>query len=270
MSATSTRSRIRAAACTLVVASLLASAAGVAAAAGTTDVGVTAARAQLPSGETTTVDVVVETAAGGVGALNATVALSNPDVASVERATLHGDPGLERTVDRDDGVGLSAALADTDDEGSVVVATVVLRGENPGRTELDVTINALGDEDGRSYTVGTVEQPTLTVVGDAAAGSGGRSAAPTAGTATATPGTGDGDVTRHGAGDGSGDAEVETPTPAGSGGTVGAADQEASAGSAPGDRVVEAFGNPASVLSGPMGVIGALVVAVAFARRVFR
>jgi hypothetical protein len=38
----------------------------------------------------------------------------------------------------------------------------------------------------------------------------------------------------------------------------------------PGDRVAEAFGNPASVLSGPMGVIGALVVAVVFARRVFR
>lgn len=163
MIATGTQSGVRAVACALVFATLFASTVGVAAAAGTTDIEVTAERDTLTSGDTTTVEIVVEDADNGVGALNATVTLSNSDVASVESATIHGDPSLERVTERADGVRLSAALADTDDAGSVTVATVVLRAEKSGQTSVDVNVRALGDEGGVAYSVGNVDRPAITV-----------------------------------------------------------------------------------------------------------
>lgn len=158
------RTRRAAAVAALVV--LLAAAAGVAAAAGSTEIGVSPATDTLTAGETTQVDVVVESADGGVGALNATVTLSNPGVASIEDVELHGNPSLNKVTDRPDGVAISAALADTDDTGSVTVATVVVRGEHAGSTDIRVNVRALGDEDGAAYSVSATERPSLTVTED--------------------------------------------------------------------------------------------------------
>jgi hypothetical protein len=150
-------------ACTLALVVLFAAAVSVAAAAGTTDIGVSPDADTLEAGENTAVQVIVESADGGVGAINATVTFSNPDVASVETATIHGDPGLESVTERDDGVTVSAALADTDDTGAVTIVTLVVRGESPGTTGIDIDVRALGDEDGTAYDVAEIERPTLSV-----------------------------------------------------------------------------------------------------------
>lgn len=144
-----------------------------AAAATTTDVAVAPASDSLEPGEETVVEVVVEDADGGVGAVNATVTLSDPAVATVENVTLHGDPGLSTVTERADGVEVSAALADTDDSGRVTVATVVVRAERSGETAVEVNVRALGDEDGAKYAVGSVDRPTLSVAGSDSGGDGG-------------------------------------------------------------------------------------------------
>ena len=166
MAATTTQRHTRYLACALALLVLAGTAVGVAAAAGTTNVVVSPETDSLEQGDTTTVDLVVESTDGGVGALNATVAFSNPDVASVEDVTIHGDPGVSNATERPDGVALSAALGDTDDTGSVTVATVLVAADEPGTTALDVTVDVLGDENGAAYAVGSVDRPTITVAVD--------------------------------------------------------------------------------------------------------
>jgi hypothetical protein len=267
MTAIGTRSGVRAAACALAFATLFASTIGVAAAAGTTDIGVTAERDALTSGETTTVEVVVEDADGGVGALNATVTLSNPDIASVENVTIHGDPRLERITERDDGVGLSAALADTDDVGSVTVATVVLRAEQPGQTSVDLDVRALGDEDGAAYSVGNIDRPTITVndvsgsSSDAQTSSGSvdDEAASEWVDEGATPESTDDEAASESTDDGSTDSSANQES-GDNDDTTGGDDQSGSAGSASAGQLVETAGGPMAVISTPAGAIGAVVV----------
>jgi len=267
MTAIGTRSGVRAAACALAFATLFASTIGVAAAAGTTDIGVTAERDALTSGETTTVEVVVEDADGGVGALNATVTLSNPDIASVENVTIHGDPRLERITERDDGVGLSAALADTDDVGSVTVATVVLRAEQPGQTSVDLDVRALGDEDGAAYSVGNIDRPTITVndvsgsSSDAQTSSGSvdDEAASESVDEGATPESTDDEAASESTDDGSTDSSANQKS-GDNDDTTGGDDQSGSAGSASAGQLVETAGGPMAVISTPAGAIGAVVV----------
>jgi hypothetical protein len=267
MTAIGTRSGVRAAACALAFATLFASTIGVAAAAGTTDIGVTAERDALTSGETTTVEIVVEDADGGVGALNATVTLSNPDIASVENVTIHGDPRLERITERDDGVGLSAALADTDDVGSVTVATVVLRAEQPGQTSVDLDVRALGDEDGAAYSVGNIDRPTITVndvsgsSSDAQTSSGSvdDEAASESVDEGATPESTDDEAASESTDDGSTDSSANQES-GDNDDTTGGDDQSGSAGSASAGQLVETAGGPMAVISTPAGAIGAVVV----------
>ncbi|AZH25271.1 hypothetical protein [Haloplanus aerogenes] len=119
--------------------------------------------------ETTTVDVVVNDADSGVGAYNVTVALTNPSIASITDVELLGNPSdrtsrVERAADGSS-VTMVAALMDTADTGTVTIARVTLRADGTGSTGLDLTVAALGDERGDSYTVGT-ETTSLTVLGD--------------------------------------------------------------------------------------------------------
>ena len=278
MMATGTRSGVRTVACALAFVPLFASTVGVAAAAGTTDIGVEAERDAFRSGETTAVDVVVADADGGVGALNATVTLSNPDTASVESATIHGDPGLERVTERADGVKLSAALADTDDVGSVTVATIVLRAAEAGRTSVDVNVRALGDEDGVAYSLGTVDRPTITVNGGSESPSNDRTASgptdagvPSGPTdAGAPPGPADAGAasgsTTWAANDGGRDGDTGTDDDRSDDN-----DWSRSAGSLSADRVVDAVRSLLSMLTSPVGAIGAVVVVVGlFVLRRFR
>lgn len=48
---------------------------------------------------------------------------------------------------------MTAALADTADTGSVTIATITLRHEAAGTSDVSLTVDALGTEAGQSYTV---------------------------------------------------------------------------------------------------------------------
>ncbi|WP_017342184.1 hypothetical protein [Halorubrum sp. T3] len=126
-------------------------------AAAATDTSVRLAAAEEPTavGETTTVAVVVESADGGVGAYDLTVAVEGPDVASVVDVAVAGGPGARDVEIAPDGSNASvrAALMDTDDAGEVTVATVTVRGESVGSADLAVSVETLGDERGRAYAV---------------------------------------------------------------------------------------------------------------------
>jgi hypothetical protein len=138
-----------------------------AAAAGTTAVGLSPADSTVQAGSTTTVDVVVESADGGVGAYNIDVSVVDPATATITGIAPGGNPSestTETTVAGDgSNAGVAAALADTDDTGTVTVATITLEGQAAGTADLNLTVNALGDETGAPYTVDEVSHGTITV-----------------------------------------------------------------------------------------------------------
>ncbi|GAB7095057.1 hypothetical protein JCM30237_22100 [Halolamina litorea] len=117
--------------------------------------------------DTTTYDLVVDTADGGVGAYTATVSLDDASVAAITGVDLEGNPA-EQTTNVDiaaDGssVTIDAALMDTADTGSVVIATITVEAENAGSTDLSVAASALGDEDGNNYGITGTNGASLTV-----------------------------------------------------------------------------------------------------------
>jgi hypothetical protein len=118
-------------------------------------------------GGTTTYDLVVDTADGGVGAYAATVTVDDPSVATITDVQLLGSPAGQTTnVDiASDGssVTIDAALMNTADTGSVPVATITVEGETPGSTSLSPSVSALGNEQGTSYDVTGTNGASLTV-----------------------------------------------------------------------------------------------------------
>lgn len=143
---------------------------GPAAAAGSTTVALEPANASVAPGENVTLDVVITDAAGGVGAYNLTVAVADPDVASIATVETVGRPGIENvTRDADGSATVIAGLLDTNDTGSVTVAQVVLAGERRGTTSVSIGVAALADEEANSYTVAD-SQSTTVRVGDATPG----------------------------------------------------------------------------------------------------
>ncbi|WP_042666326.1 hypothetical protein [Haloferax sp. ATB1] len=143
-----------------------------------TTVGFDTDAATVEPDSTRTFDIVVDSVDAGVGAYNLTVELDDPSVGRIaEVATPDGtDPRLrdvsydtERTVASVRVVGL-----DTDDTGSVAVATITV--ETADATvdgALDVSVSALGDEDGNSYTVTDTSGLDLSVSESAGGGGSG-------------------------------------------------------------------------------------------------
>lgn len=144
-------------------------------AAGSTTVRVTAEDSVAVS-ETTTVDVVVDDADHGVGALNVTVALANPTVANITDVELKGNPSektsLVRIAPDGSSVTMIAALMDTEETGAVTIASVTVRAEHAGTTDVNLTVSALGDERGHSYVTAS-KDTRLTVREDGATPNGG-------------------------------------------------------------------------------------------------
>lgn len=143
-------------------------------AAGESELIVTPAASTVTAGETTTVDVAVERANGGVGAAEMRVAVDDPDVAAITDVTVRGDPGLTDVTSAADSswVDVAYATADTDDSGSVTVVTVTVEGKSDGTTGLSVlprTDNdavVVYDETGDGYDLSSIGDATMTV-GDA-------------------------------------------------------------------------------------------------------
>lgn len=135
-------------------------------AAGATAVRLDAGTDSLAVGERATVGVVVADADGGVGAYNVTVSV-DADHAVITDAAIGGGADLTRVDIADDGSSatLVVALADTADAGSPTVATLAIEGTAPGETGVELTVNELVDEAGRTYEVTAAEGTELAVTG---------------------------------------------------------------------------------------------------------
>ncbi|WP_435074549.1 PKD domain-containing protein [Halorubrum sp. HHNYT27] len=156
----------------LVVAMVALSAtAGFAGAASTTDLTVSTTDDTIAPGETTTVEIAVANADGGVGAAELGVELSDPGVGTITDVTIPNEPG--NTDNNITGGGAAAdvkyAFADSADTGAVTIVEVTVQGASAGTTDVDVVENsqtgflAVFDENGAGYTLDEVGTATLTV-----------------------------------------------------------------------------------------------------------
>lgn len=150
----------------LVIVSLLALAPVAAvSAAGGTAVGLSPTTDRTEVGETTTFDVVVASASGGVGAYSANITLVDSSVASITNVDVSGDPEIKNVDVSEDGgsVRIEAALMNTSDTGTVTIATITVEGETTGASAVTLSVAELGDEDGNAYTVTDTSDATLNV-----------------------------------------------------------------------------------------------------------
>ncbi|WP_053949075.1 hypothetical protein [Halolamina sediminis] len=122
----------------------------------------------LSVGETTTVDVVVTNADGGVGAGNLTVTLTTDSSAEITNATVTGDPGIGGAEIRDRGTRVAAefALRDGADEAPARIVELTLQGVSTGSTALSLSISSLGDESGNSYGIASAPDSGIDVHDD--------------------------------------------------------------------------------------------------------
>jgi hypothetical protein len=135
--------------------------------AGTTSVRLDTGTTTIKQGTTTTFDIVVTSASGGVGAAEGQVELSNSDVGTITDVSLASSAELTNVdVARDRGsASFRAALMDTQDSGSVTIGTVTVRGAQAGDTDALLSIQALSDESGTAYDTGATPDSSLTVTG---------------------------------------------------------------------------------------------------------
>ncbi|SFK75654.1 hypothetical protein SAMN04487950_0937 [Halogranum rubrum] len=133
-----------------------------------TVVSLVAADDAVHAGDTTTYDVVVENATGGVGAYAFAVTANDSAVATIDDVSLAGEPSQKQasmsTSNGGSTATVSAAGADTDDSGNVVVATVTVRGDGVGTTDLTLDVETLDTEAGQNYTVTDVLGTSIRVV----------------------------------------------------------------------------------------------------------
>ena len=112
----------------------------------------------------TTFDVVVEDADGGVGAYSLSVSLANGSTASLTDVSVDEDALADVQVAADGtSASVDTALLDTAQNGSVVVATVTVAGDEAGASDLDLDVESLGTEAGAAYDVTATTGATLSV-----------------------------------------------------------------------------------------------------------
>ncbi|WP_318570743.1 PGF-pre-PGF domain-containing protein [Salinigranum marinum] len=140
---------------------------GIATAAGSIDVSLVPETRSLDVGDATTVDVMVESASGGVGSYDLQVVVGDSAVATVTAATAAGGPSYENTAVFDGGkrADIVATGADTADTGTVTVASVTVEATGSGSTPLSLRVTDVSDEDGVSYTVSDTPGATVSVSG---------------------------------------------------------------------------------------------------------
>jgi len=157
----------------MVALSVTAGFAGLAGAATTTDltVSITDDDNTIAPGETTTVEIAVASADGGVGAAELGVQLSDSGVAAITDVTVLHSPGsTNNVVGGGQAADVKYAFANsTADTGSVTILEVTLQAATEGQTAIDVTQNSqtgnlvVYDEKGAGYTLNTVGSATLEV-----------------------------------------------------------------------------------------------------------
>jgi hypothetical protein len=142
---------------------VVAVAAGVTAGAGETTVQLTPDEQTVTVGNTTSFDVVVDPARGGVGSIDLTVTLENADLARIESAEIPGSPEYTRQSPVDNGLRIAATGMDTRQNGRVTVATVIVNGTDQGVTDLEVSVTSISDETGTTYSVTETDAATLVI-----------------------------------------------------------------------------------------------------------
>ena len=147
----------------LVVLSIISVIIGGAAASGTTPVALSPYDGPAEPGTTIEYEIVVENATGGVGSVNATVATNDTSVVRIENISTRREATFTRSDVAADQATLAATGMDTLDSGPVTVATVTVVTDDPGYAALSLSVTALGDEEGRSYTVSETEGRVLAV-----------------------------------------------------------------------------------------------------------
>mgnify|MGYP000625108609 CR=1 FL=1 len=131
--------------------------------AGSTTVRLEPTGASVDEGERRTLSVVVSDADGGVGAVSGSITVVESEHATIEDVEFAGDPGVQDVGDGGSSIDFEAALMDTAQTGEVTIAEVTVRGQLPGATDLSLSIDSLGDEDGVPYDVGGTPDSALTV-----------------------------------------------------------------------------------------------------------
>lgn len=186
-------------------AAVIAITAGLVLGAGTTTVAVQPESPTVSTGETTTVDIVVESADDGVGSIDLELAVADPSVANITDVSVAGNPATVRTTGDSDSTRIAATGMDTANTGTVTVATVTLTGESAGTTSLELTVAAVGNETGSAYNVSGTTSGELTVESETT---------PTSTESDGGSAGGGGGGSSYGGGDDGGDGgTISTPTP---------------------------------------------------------
>lgn len=123
--------------------------------AGTTAVSLSPADAEAQPGQTVTFDVVVDAADGGVGAHSLTIELGDETVGTVTGVAVLDNPQYE-TVDISAEGGtatVTAAVTDTSETGTVTIVRVDVDVLDTGTTSVDLAVETLADDVGRTYTI---------------------------------------------------------------------------------------------------------------------
>jgi hypothetical protein len=157
----------------VVALSATAGLAGLAGAATTTDltVSITDDDDTVAPGETTTVEIAVASADGGVGAAELGVTTSDSGVAAITDVSVQHDAGNEdnNVAGGGQSADVKYAFADSPDTGSVTILEVTLQAGAEGTTDINVVENSqtgnlvVFDENGAGYTLDTVGSATLEV-----------------------------------------------------------------------------------------------------------
>jgi PKD repeat protein len=139
-------------------------------AAGPTTVGVSPASDSVDVGATTTVQVVVDDAQGGVGAAELRVAVADPSVARIENVTVLGTGSTDiNSSDEDAYADIAYAFRDTANTGSVPIVEVTVEGVAAGETRIELGPRAdnddilVFDENGNPYDVTGSDGAAVTV-----------------------------------------------------------------------------------------------------------
>lgn len=123
----------------------------------------------VESGATASVPVSLSSAPSGLSGYTLVVEVSNPDVATLESATVASAFGMTNVTSIDDGYRLKAADVDSAVESGasdVRLATLTVRGADGGRTDVAVSVEQV-DDDGGDRVAPETDDGRITVESDA-------------------------------------------------------------------------------------------------------
>ncbi|MFC6943242.1 CARDB domain-containing protein, partial [Salinirubellus sp. GCM10025818] len=150
--------------------------------------------ANVQPGQTTTYEIVVDSADGGVGAAEIGIAVDDTSVATITEATVLGSGDEEVDIAEDGSrVDIDYAFRDTMNSGSFPILEVTVEGQSIGDTSLSIVATEgndevlLFDEGGTGYDVTGTAGATLSVQSGGGATPTPEPATPTPEPATPTP-----------------------------------------------------------------------------------